>query len=109
MEELSKIFGRRVRELRKSKNFSQEEYAGFIGVNLKTLWNIETGKRSIRFDTITKVVQAEKIPPYKLFMTDEEFETDNLKKLNEETVNLCANLSKNELSALKNFLEVFIK
>lgn len=105
MEDLSKIFGNRVKELRKSRNLSQDNYASFVGINLKTLWNIETGKRSIHFDTIKKIIEAEKIPAYKLFLTDKE-KNENY---NKEIYNLLDSLKKEELKTIKTLIELLNK
>ena len=72
MGDLANILGKRVRELRLKRGKTQEEYAEFADITMKTLWCIETGKHSSRFDTIEKIANAEKIPYYYLFMNDEE-------------------------------------
>lgn len=105
MEDLSKIFGARVKELRTLKGFSQDEYANFVGINLKTLWNIETGKRSIHFDTIKKIVEAEKIPVYKLFLTKTQKEED----VNKEILELVNKLDNKELQTIKELLQIITK
>lgn len=105
MEDLSKIFGTRVKELRMAKNYSQDEYANFVGINLKTLWNIETGKRSIHFDTIKKIIEAEKIPVYKLFLTNKEKEED----INKEILRLINKLDTKELHTIKELLQIITK
>lgn len=105
MEDIFKIFGERVRELRKAKSLSQEEYASFVGINLKTLWNIETAKRSIHFNTIKKIVLAENIPVYKLFMTKEEQKANN----KNEILEFLNKLSDDELDAVKNLLKTMAK
>lgn len=105
MEDLSKIFGNRVKELRKTKNFNQDEYANFVGINLKTLWNIETGKRSIHFDTIKKIIEAENIPAYKLFLTDKEKQED----VSNEIFELINKLNDKELKVVKDLLQIISK
>lgn len=72
MGDLANILGKRVRHLRQQRGLSQEDYAEFANITMKTLWCIETAKHSSRFDTIEKIAKVENIPYYYLFMTDDE-------------------------------------
>ncbi len=50
--------GKTIRELRKSKGYSQEELAKKCGLNRNSIYNYETGKRDINIDTLTKIADA---------------------------------------------------
>ncbi|MBQ2645219.1 helix-turn-helix transcriptional regulator [bacterium] len=104
MDNIYRIFSNKIKELRKARNFSQEEYANFIGINLKTLSNIERGNRSIHLSTISKIVNAEKIPVYKLFMTKEEQKVTSKNEL----FLLINKLNDNEIKVIKNLIEIII-
>lgn len=47
-------FGKRVREIRKSKNLSQEELAALAGIDRSYMGHIERGEKNI---TLTKIYQ----------------------------------------------------
>lgn len=47
-------FGKRVREIRKSKNLSQEELAAIAGIDRSYMGHIERGEKNI---TLTKLYQ----------------------------------------------------
>jgi len=46
----AKLFGRRLKILRKARNLNQAELAEKVGIETKYLSNIETGRRSPSFD-----------------------------------------------------------
>ena len=50
-----KLFGKRIKELRKQKNLTQEQLSEMLGVFQKQIGNIETGK------TFTTMVNLEKL------------------------------------------------
>lgn len=51
-------FGSKVRELRKKKGVSQEDFAALIGRDARTIVAIETGKRNPTLYTIYKIAKA---------------------------------------------------
>lgn len=50
--------GNRIKELRKSKGFSQKEMAELIGVNRSTYSNYENNNREPNVDTLTKIASV---------------------------------------------------
>ncbi|HIU92730.1 MAG TPA: helix-turn-helix transcriptional regulator [Candidatus Limenecus avicola] len=105
MYSIEEIFGHRVKELRKSRNLSQQDYADFIGVHYKTIWSIETGKHSVHFDNIKRIIDAENIPPMYLFMTDEELNIYKHQCINDETFNIYSKLDFEDKQAIKRMIE----
>jgi len=65
--DLKKKFGQRIRELRKKRKISQEEFSERVNINQNTLSYIETGKNFCTADTLEKIIIALKIEPYELF------------------------------------------
>ncbi len=105
MYSIEEIFGHRVKELRKSRNLSQQDYADFIGVHYKTIWSIETGKHSVHFENIKKIINAENIPPMYLFMTDEELNIYKHQCINDETFKIYSKLDFEDKQAIKLMIE----
>jgi transcriptional regulator with XRE-family HTH domain len=64
-------FGRRLRELRESKNWSQEQLALEAGVDRTWLSEVETAKVSIALDRMLKIADALGVAVAELFDTAE--------------------------------------
>lgn len=66
----SKIFiryGQIVRELRLSKNFSQETLADLCGLHRTYISDVELGKRNVSLENIEKIAKALGVSLTKLF------------------------------------------
>ncbi len=57
-----KSFGKRVRELRKQKGYSQEELADKAGLHRTYIGSIERGEQNVSIDNIDKIAKALKTP-----------------------------------------------
>ncbi|OHB76303.1 MAG: hypothetical protein A2Z34_05795 [Planctomycetes bacterium RBG_16_59_8] len=64
---LKSLFGKRLRELRKRRGWSQEKLALLSGCNISYLGMIERGKRSVSIRIIEKIARALRIQPMDLF------------------------------------------
>lgn len=71
-KKLRKLFGERLRNLRKSRNFSQEELAGKADIHPTYIGVIERGEQAPTLDTIEKIANALKINVKDLFIFSEE-------------------------------------
>lgn len=60
-------FGRRVRELRKQKGFSQEVLADKAGLHRTYIGSIERGEQNVSIDNIDKIAKALRTPIVSLF------------------------------------------
>lgn len=67
MGELQLAFGRRVRELRKARGFSQEELAHRAGLHYTYVGGIERGERNPALINIGRIARALKVPVAELF------------------------------------------
>jgi len=56
-------FGKRVRELREEREFSQEDLAFEAGLHRTHISLIETAKRSVRIETIEALAKAFEVQP----------------------------------------------
>lgn len=81
MTELKKKFGRRLVELRKSKNFNQEHFAEAIDISPRNLSNIENGYTFPTPERIEKIAEVLNCSIKTLF--DFEHHKDNNDLLNE--------------------------
>lgn len=67
MSEILKIFGKRIKELRKKNNMSQEKLAEKTGIHRTYLGVIERGEKSISIEIIEKLSKALNISISELF------------------------------------------
>lgn len=67
MGTLKENFGRRIQEIRKSKNLTQEKLAEMINLDTPNLSNIERGKRFVSSDTLERIAKALNIEEEELF------------------------------------------
>jgi transcriptional regulator with XRE-family HTH domain len=64
---LRKQFGRRLKQLRKRKKFSQEQFAEMVEVAPYTVSRWETARDAPEFDRLEKIAEALDIPVKDLF------------------------------------------
>lgn len=70
MSNIKELLGKRIRELRKEYNITQETLAEKSNIEIATLSNIERGKNYPNYETIEKLSIAFNIMPYELFVFD---------------------------------------
>ncbi len=64
---IKKHLGRRIKELRKNRNLSQEKLSELVDVAQNTLSYIETGDNFCTAETLEKIITALDIEPQELF------------------------------------------
>ena len=67
MSDIKKLLGNKIQELRKSKGFSQSEFAEKIDISVNGLGVIETGKGFLTADTLEKILNVLNLEPEELF------------------------------------------
>ena len=55
MSDIKKLLGKKIKQFRKLKNLTQEEWAEKINIEVPSLSNIETGKFAPSFETLQKL------------------------------------------------------
>jgi len=68
----AKLFGRRLKILRKAKKLNQAELAEKAGIETKYLSNLETGRRSPSFEKTVELAKALDVPVGDLFSFDQD-------------------------------------
>ena len=96
--DIKKLIGKRIQEIRKTRNYTQEYLAELIGIETVSLSNIERGKYYPSAETLNKVLVALNIEPSELFMFRHLSQTNELI----EEMNEC--LLKNEELTRKVYL-----
>ena len=62
-----KLFGKRIKELRKNKKLTQEQLGELVGIDFKQIGNIETGTYFTTMPTLEKIAKALDVEIYELF------------------------------------------
>ena len=65
--DIKKLFGRRIKELRKSRNLTQEQLAEMLDISQNAMSYIETGENFISAETLQKLLLAFQIDIEELF------------------------------------------
>src|ERR1700722_5134408 len=68
----AKLFGRRLKALRKANKLNQAELAEKVGIETKYLSNIETGRRSPSFEKTVALAKALEVSMSALFTFDDD-------------------------------------
>lgn len=68
-DEILRLFGERLRELRTERNLSQESLAELAGLDRNYIGQIERAERNVALVNIVKIATALEIEPRDLFQT----------------------------------------
>lgn len=66
-----RLFGHRIRELRKERGFSQEGFAAASGLDRSYYGGIERGERNVALENIAAIAKALDVPIRELFPSEE--------------------------------------
>jgi transcriptional regulator with XRE-family HTH domain len=66
-DEILRLFGERLRELRTERNLSQERLAELAGLDRNYIGQIERAERNVALVNIVKIAKALEIAPGELF------------------------------------------
>lgn len=89
---IKKLLGKRIQELRKKNNLTQENLAEFVGIEPVSISNIENGKYYPTAENLDKIITILKTTPEKLFSFGHHQTNDDL--LSEINSMLLENQSK---------------
>lgn len=70
MTNIKNLLGKKIKELRKRKGFTQEKLAEYAKVETPSISNIENGKNYPNHETLEKISKALDVKPYELFIFD---------------------------------------
>ncbi len=85
---IKKKFGERMKLIRKSKGYTQEQLAEHILINTRQMARIEAGESFVTSETIYKICVFFKISPKSLF----DFDIDDIKVQNDALENITEKL-----------------
>ncbi|MBR1908871.1 helix-turn-helix transcriptional regulator [bacterium] len=103
---LTKKFGKRLKEIRKRRNISQEELAELIGMEPNNISKLESGGHLPKKENLEKLCDVLEIEPKELF------DFGHLKSKNELIEELIAAINKfslKDLQYLKKIIDAYIE
>ena len=68
MSQLKILLGRRIREIRRARNLTQEKLSELVNIGASSICKIENGIYHPSDDNLEKIAQALKVEPYELYM-----------------------------------------
>lgn len=71
MGRIHQLFGKRIRQLRRSRDLTQEELADLVSVSAEFISNLERGVNAPSFGTLEKLAEALDVALFELFVFTE--------------------------------------
>lgn len=88
-EDIKNIIGRKVKQLRTQRGLTQEKLAEYIGLQPQTIAKIETGKRFISADVLSKLCNFFDVVPCVFFtMPETKFNSQDLDYISQINSNI---------------------
>jgi len=104
MNNLRKSFGNRVKELRKSKNISQEKLGERAGLHYTYIGGIERGERNVSLENIEKIAKGLEVNIGELFPFAMKKNTEN-DSIRNEIINTLYDYDTKTLKFLLSFIK----
>ena len=68
MDNIKTLLGKRIKELRQKRRYTQEKLAEMANIEIPSLSNIENGKNYPNHETLYKLATALNVRPFELFI-----------------------------------------
>ena len=94
-----------IKNLRKSHNLTQEEFAEKIGISIQGLSNIERNRYQPTSDTVDKICSVFKITPYELILP----KSDDCEDLIKNITLMLKRCTKRQLKKIYKIIDILIK
>jgi XRE family transcriptional regulator, regulator of sulfur utilization len=101
MQKLRKDVGKRIRDLRKSADLTQEKLGEISGLSYKFIGEVERGQVNISLDSLEKIVKALRIKIRDIFSE----EKISIQKKHPKEEGKLSKLSKKEIQQIKKSLQ----
>ena len=105
MQSSIKLFGKRIKEIRKRQNITQEELAEILNIDNQTISRIETGAFFTSYDNIEKMSKILNVEIKDFFDFDHLKDKDELKKY---LIDKIENMNIKDLQKTTKFVKEFI-
>ncbi len=82
MSDIKKLLGKKIKEIRKSKNFTQEKLSELINIETPSLSNIERGKYAPSIETLQKLSSILDVKMWEFYCFDVMSQAEMIKEIN---------------------------
>lgn len=90
MKDIKVFIGQKIKAIRKSRGFTQEQLSELVGIEPQSLSYIETGKFAPSPDTLQKLSEVMNVKPYEFYYFDpvceEEMEKEIIKAIKDKKI-----------------------
>ena len=93
MSDLKKALGKKIKQIRKEKQLTQERLAELINIEIPSLSNIETGKFAPSIETLQKLSEVLEVEPWEFYYFNE-ISNEKMKKVIYEKIDKNPSLIK---------------
>ena len=100
--------GKQIRQIRKSKNLSQQELAEIIGIDRAQYSRVETGKVKPTLTSLEKIAEALQVEIIEFFKTDSNYDISSYDKSLVEKVKLIEQLDEKEKKSIFNLVDTAV-
>ena len=80
MSELKKLLGKRIREIRVTRNLTQEDLSELTEIGASSISKIESGHFHPTDENLERIAKALNVEPYKLYMFNHQKDINDLKQ-----------------------------
>lgn len=71
MSDIKRLLGKKIRLIRRARNLTQEQLAEYVDIGTPNISYIENGKFAPSIETLQRIANALKVPPYELYKFDD--------------------------------------
>ena len=103
---LQKDFGKKVKQLRKLANFTQEQLAAKVKMDYKYLGAIERGEKNLTIENIKKISIGFNIEPYQLFLFSNKIAKDEEGVAEDKIKDILENITKEKKNAFLKIMQI---
>ncbi len=105
MSKIKELLGKRIKEIRLSKNLTQEQLSELTNIGASSISKIESGIYHPNDDNLEKIAQALQVEPYKLYMCTQ---YKSIKELKEDINLMLENASEDDIRLAYKILNSFL-
>jgi XRE family transcriptional regulator, regulator of sulfur utilization len=109
MESVLRNVGNMIRDIRKSRGWSQEQLAEIAGTKHSDIGQIERGERNVTLRTLEKVAHTLGVEVYSLFEYEIQSKLAEKKYLITQIINILADMPENDLEKTLRILETIYR
>ncbi len=105
MSQIKKLLGKRIKEIRISRNLTQEGLSELTNIGVSSISKIESGIYHPTDENLEKIAKALCVEPYKLYMYNH---NDNISNIRTKVISIVENADEKNLKLIYRILTSII-